>query len=481
LLTTRAASTIDARDRKTNIKREIANNMNPHSSVPTEPHLSLRGKRVTVMGLGRHGGGVAVTRWLAQLGCQVTVTDLDASQQLTHSLAQLGDLPIQRFRLGRHDRADFLKTHMVIVNPAVKPNHPLVELARSRGATVTSEIELFLEHCPATVVGITGTTGKSTTSTILAEILRNAGRCTWLGGNIGVSLLTEMQYMHAADVVVLELSSFQLANLSRNAKLPSIAVITNCSPNHLDWHPSWHAYVAAKQRLLAADVGKLAVVLNLLDREVATWCELTAGEIVPLIDDQPLQSLKLHGEHNRQNARLAATAARRLGADDHAIQSALATFEGLTHRLELVRTVAGRRFYDDSKATSIAATTAALTAIDGPIWLLAGGVDQQLSWQGLAKQICAKAKGAALFGQSRNVIASAIRSIDKNLPLFVVEHLPAAVAWAFEISKPSDAILLSPACQSFDQFSDFTQRGRIFCELVHALTNTDYRGSNLPG
>jgi UDP-N-acetylmuramoylalanine--D-glutamate ligase len=315
---------------------------------------------------------------------------------------------------------------------------------------------------------------------MLAEILRNAGRCTWLGGNIGVSLLSDIMYMRTDDVVVLELSSFQLAHLSRNARLPSLAVITNCSPNHLDWHSSWHAYVAAKQRLLAADSGKLSVILNPLDREVATWRELTAGEILPLLNEQPLNCLKLHGAHNRQNACLAATAARRLGADDHAIQTALTTFAGLTHRLEFVQNVADRRFYDDSKATSIAATTAALAAIDGPTWLLAGGVDQQIPWNGLAKEICSKAKGVALFGQSRNEIAAAVRSIDKSFPFFVVEHLAEAVARTYEMSQPGDAILLSPACPSFDQFSDFTQRGRIFCELVHALASTNCRGSNSP-
>jgi UDP-N-acetylmuramoylalanine--D-glutamate ligase len=450
--------------------------MKPRSLPHTEPTTFLHGKRVTVMGLGRHGGGVAVSRWLAQQGCRVTVTDLEPHGKLTQSLAQVADVSIERFQLGRHDEADFASAEIVVVNPAVKPNHPLVELARGGGAVITSEIEFFLNRCPATVVGVTGTAGKSTTCTLLAKMLRNAARQTWLGGNIGVSLLPELDNMRSSDVVVLELSSFQLAHLSDAAKLPTIAVITNCSPNHLEWHASWQSYVSAKQRLFAKEPGKQVVILNHLDPEVATWRDRTMGEVVPLIDESLVLNLKLPGEHNRRNAQLAATAAQQLGVSIQVIQATMETFSGLAHRLKFVATVDERRFYNDSKATSVAATIAALAAVHGPTWLLAGGVHQQLPWTDLATEIVVKTKGVAFFGQSRHALAAAVRSVNTNFPLAVFENLSEAVAWAFNKSRPGEAILLSPACPSFDQFSDFAERGRIFCESVHALANDKPRG-----
>lgn len=438
---------------------------------------AMQGKRVTVMGLGRHGGGVAVTRWLAEQGCRVTVTDLEPADRLADSLDQLKDVPIERMALGGHDETDFRRAHLVVVNPAVRPNHPLLKLVRKRRGKLTSEIELFLERCPATVVGVTGTTGKSTTCAMLAEMLRHAGRCTWLGGNIGNSLLGDLQWMHKADVAVLELSSFQLTHLSRYAHLPQMAVVTNCSPNHLDWHESWTAYVWAKQRLLAAASPPQITVLNDEDAEVIRWQELVSGELVPLVDPSSLTSLKVPGAHNRQNARLAATAAARLGVEPLAIRAALESFTGLAHRLEFVGEVAGRKFFNDSKATSPAATSAALAAIDGAVWLLAGGIDKVSDWSTFAAQIVARTRGVALFGTARQSLFKAVRRAKPRFRAVATELLSDAMAWVFEVSRPGDTILLSPACPSFDQFADFAERGQLFAELVHALESTQSAGS----
>ena len=212
--------------------------------------MQLYGQRATVMGLGRHGGGVGAARYLAEQGARVTVTDLADADALADSLDELAGAGIERFHLGGHREADFTEADLVVVNPAVRPDNPFVELARTAGARITSEIELFLDACPAPVIGVTGTTGKSTTAAMIAAALDAAGRRSWLGGNIGRSLLADLPRIRSDDWVVLELSSFQLHWLGENVRWPRLAVLTNFAPNHLDWHGSVEHYRQSKQRLL---------------------------------------------------------------------------------------------------------------------------------------------------------------------------------------------------------------------------------------
>ncbi len=244
----------------------------------TPPHPpELRGRRVTVMGLGRHGGGVAAARWLAGQGARVTVTDLADESTLAESLAELSDAPIAAYQLAGHREADFRRAEIVVVNPAVAPGNHYVGAAREAGAKVTSEIELFLNACPARVVGVTGSAGKSTTASMLTSMLQRDGRRVWLGGNIGRSLLPVLEEMTSDDWAVLELSSFQLAWLSAGARWPEVAVVTNCAPNHLDWHGSFEHYRLAKQRLLREQSRAGVAVLNPKNREVRSWRSLRAA------------------------------------------------------------------------------------------------------------------------------------------------------------------------------------------------------------
>jgi UDP-N-acetylmuramoylalanine--D-glutamate ligase len=428
----------------------------------------MHGKRVTVMGLGRHGGGVAAARWLAEQGCRVTVTDLATADSLAESLEKLRDVAIDRFVLGRHEEADFLSADVVVVNPAVRSGHPLVSAAAARGVTITSEIELFLERCPAMVIGVTGTTGKSTTATMLYEMLRADGRCAWLGGNIGVSLLGGLKQITSGDVVVLELSSFQLAHLSDRVLLPTVAVVTNCSPNHLDWHGTWEAYVASKQRLLAPLRNSIAV-LNTEDVEVARWAAKTRRTVLDVVGLEMVRSLKLRGEHNRQNAQLAATIAWHLGVTDAAIEQALENFEGLPHRLEFVSEVDGRAFVNDSKATSPSATVAALKAMERPTWLLAGGVNSAADFVSLVRSITQLAKGTTFYGATAKVLSDLTATVSPEFPTNSASTLNEALDWAFHRSQPGETILLSPACASFDQYRDFEHRGHAFVEQVRQI------------
>jgi len=207
------------------------------------------GRRVLIMGLGTHGGGVAVAEYAAQCGAEVVITDLADESALRTSRERLAQVDIARWRLGEHLRDDFDWADVVVANPAVRPDHPLLAYARSQGKLVTSETEIFFRAAAAPVIGVTGTNGKSTTATMLAAILHAAGRDTWLGGNIGRSLLTDLEKITSGSVVVLELSSFQLAHLSPGTPLPRVAVVTGCTPNHLDWHKDWSHYQAAIARL----------------------------------------------------------------------------------------------------------------------------------------------------------------------------------------------------------------------------------------
>ena len=430
-------------------------------------HTDWTARRVTLMGLGRHGGGVGAARYLAAAGAQLTISELARAEDLAESIAALGDLPIHALHFGGHDASDFVGADCVVVNPAVRTDHPLLTLARGQGAEVTSEIELFLRHCPAHVIGVTGSNGKSTTATMLAEILRAAGRCTWLGGNIGISLLDRLEAMSADDWVVLELSSFQLAHLSDVAPPVEIAVVTNCTPNHLDWHASFADYAAAKRRLLNHR-GTLAI-LNPHDPVSFAWKQEIAAEVRSCWPLEGVGELAIDGLHNRQNAALAAAAAEAAGVSESIIREALASFRGLAHRLQFVDSVAARRFYNDSKATSPSASIAAVAALEGPLWLVAGGVSKNAPLDEWSAHVVNRACGAAVFGAAGGALAESLRKKRHDYKVFQCETLAEALEWCWHQSRPHEAILLSPACASFDQFRDFQARGDAFCKWVSAL------------
>ncbi len=434
------------------------------------------------MGLGRHGGGLGAARYLAERGARLTISDAAGAAALASSLDRLADLPIERLALGGHEPDDFRAAEVVVVNPAVRPDHPMVELARRSGALLTGEIELFLRACPARVIGVTGSNGKSTTASMLAAMLAAGGRRAWLGGNIGGSLLGELDAMTAADWVVLELSSFQLAHLSDDAPRPAVAVVTNCTANHLDWHGSFEAYRQAKLRIVDRRSAGTLLVLNPHDAETAASASKIGSRIHSSWPLATLPPLCVPGEHNRQNAACAAAAALLAGVEPSAIWAALAGFRGLAHRIELVGEVGGRRFYDDSKATTPEASLAALSALtDGGrrVWLLAGGQTKGSDYRAWGAVVAERAAGVALFGAARGALAQCLREAAPRCDLQAVEFLPEALAWCWRRSVAGDTILLSPACASLDQFVDFVARGQAFRTWVDelALRETPQRGT----
>lgn len=443
-----------------------------------------RGRRVTLMGLGRHGGGLGAARYLASRGVRLTVSDSGRFSSLAESLDQLSDFPIERIALGGHDEADFRSAEFVVVNPAVRVDHPLLEIARAAGAVLTSEIELFLRACPARVIGVTGSNGKSTTATMLAAMLSAAGQRTWLGGNIGGSLLADVETMTAEDWVVVELSSFQLAHLSNTAPRPAIAVVTNCAPNHLDWHGSFEGYRQAKLRIIDCQSATAPVVLNSHDAETAAWASLQAARAREPWPLDELPPLTVPGNHNRQNAACAAAAAELAGVGRSDICRAAAEFRGLAHRIELVGERAGRRFYDDSKATTPEASLAGLTALAAGarrVWLLAGGQPKGMDYRDWARHVVERAAGVGIFGAARGELAESLRGASTRFDVVVVETLSEAFDWCWQRSAEGDAILLSPACASLDQFRDFAARGEAFRALVNDLATRKFAARGAVG
>ncbi|MFO0973457.1 MAG: UDP-N-acetylmuramoyl-L-alanine--D-glutamate ligase [Phycisphaerae bacterium] len=450
-------------------------------------HLTeLAGRRVVVMGLGRFGGGVGVTRWLARQGAQVTVTDQADAAALADSVRQLAGLPVE-LHLGEHVETDLDRCDLLVVNPAVdKPRSAFFQAALRRGIRWSSEMNLFLERCPARLIGITGTAGKSTTTAMIEAILQRAAaageagladRSVYVGGNIGRSLLDALPEMRRDDWVVLELSSFQLQDAERLERSPQIAVITNLRPNHLDRHADFEEYAGAKLNIVRHQTGADVVFLHVADAETRRRVAALAPRSVvqPFGDDAThaalARVLRVPGRHNRDNAAAAWAVARRAGVSDATALDALREFSGLPHRLEFVRERGGVRYFNDSKSTTPESAVTALEAFDAPVIILLGGSDKHVSFTGLAASVAQRARAAVCYGQVREQLSGAIARAAGGAAAPRVEtvaDLPAALAAADLLARPGDVVVLSPACASYDQFRNYEQRGQVFREIVAA-------------
>ncbi len=442
------------------------------------------GRRVTVMGLGRFGGGVGVSRWLAERGATVTVTDQAPAEALAPSLDELRDLDLT-LHLGGHRESDFHETDLVVVNPAVKPTSPYLQVAELVGVPVTTEINLFAERCPARVVGVTGSVGKSTTTAMIGQVLAHCAQVTenaprvWVGGNIGRSLLGILEQIRDADVVVLELSSFQLERTTLVSWSPHVAVITNLTPNHLDWHGDLAAYAAAKLNIArhqdpARDVVILGPTLGEEARHLTAeghrvW-QFDLDDDTPLVrtatDKQrwPALQLSVPGRHNRENAAAALAVAHALAVPTDAALAALGEFEALPHRLQRVAERAGVTYFDDSKSTTPEAALTALAAFDTPLLLILGGYDKGSDLAPLAAVAAGRARFSACIGTTGPALAAAIRGAGGAAE--DCGELSRAVAACQARARAGDVVLLSPACASWDQFSDYRLRGETFARLV---------------
>jgi len=450
----------------------------------------FRGKRVVVMGLGRFGGGLDSARFARQAGAEVIITDMAGPEALASAVEELADLEGITYHLGGHRLEDFEQCDVVIVNPAVPPDNAFLGAAKKAGALLTSQIELFFELCPARTVGITGANGKSTTTALTAHLL-DAGRGAtgigrvWLGGNIGNRpLLTELDRIAAGDVVVLELSSFQLEQLARIRRAPDISVITNLTPNHLDRHGTFEAYCAAKENIFRhqrLDAGRPAVsVFNAEDAITSQWFDRYAGESGRIcvkfhhadVPASVVERFKLPGKANLSNLAAAMAVARQLGIGDEIVKDCVGAFKGLEHRLEFVARVRGVDWYNDSIATTPPSAIVALEAFEAPKVIIAGGYDKKLPFDEFGQKIAEKAEAAILIGSTAEKIAAAIEAArqdaDRPRVLFAAD-MQEAVSKAADIARPGSVVLMSPACASYDMFTNYRQRGDVFAGCVRSL------------
>jgi UDP-N-acetylmuramoylalanine--D-glutamate ligase len=458
--------------------------------------MELGGKQVVVMGLGRFGGGIGVARWLCRQGARVTVTDLATQDALKESLAALADLDIT-FRLGGHDAADLDACDLLVVSPAVdKRTAEFFRLAAARGIPWSSEMNLFIERCQSRIVGVTGTVGKSTTTAMIGAVLDAASRETgwphgrvWLGGNIGKSLLADLSAMRHEDVVILELSSFQLEDAASLGKSPAIALVTNLRDNHLDRHGTLDSYAAAKANVYRFQTQQDWLVMPTAGGEEhlpGDWRErprlwrfdvdprarqivLREGGEAELIETRVDLSLIVPGLHNLRNASGALAVARILGVSDDVSREALAGFAGLPHRLEFVREYRGAAYYNDSKATTTEAALTSVSAFDRPVVVLAGGSDKGTPFEALANGLVEKTKAVVCMGQTGEAIRSSVLRArgERDRPVVkTAGSFEEAVNMAGERAEPGDVVLLAPACASFDWFKNYEDRGERFRSLV---------------
>ncbi len=460
--------------------------------------VELAGRRVTVMGLGHSGGGLAAARFALEQGACVTVTDERTERQLHDAVSQLrrfhGDLHLV---LGGHPRAAFDACEVLIVSPAVRPGHPDVERCRNEGVRITSEIELFLQRQPARLIAVTGSNGKSTVTKLIGQLVEAScpeGSRVWVGGNIGRSLLPVVDRMRADDVAVVELSSFQLHQLADSGFRPDVAVVTGFSFNHLDWHPDGNHYRRSKEVISVHQTSEDTLVLpsELTDwpgKGRRVWFGLRdEGEDGVFLQDGVLLcrcgdredalrvalSPALRPRHQQRNV-VAAVAAARLGQTvprtngDDRMAAVLNRFRGLPHRFQLVCQARGRSFVNDSCATTPESCQAALDALPRSCVLIAGGGDKGVPLTTLCRRIADRARAFVATGRTGRKMADLVRRLRGSEAIPVVEYCSAfedAFRRAVALSRPGDIVLLSPACSSHDQFTDYRERGDVFTRLA---------------
>lgn len=444
--------------------------------------MVLEGKRVMVVGLARTG--VETARFLAGKGAEVIVTDLKPKSELLREVEALSDLQV-RFFLGGEDTTWLDGVEVLVPSPGVPEENSLLRGARERGIRILSEIELAFDFLSAPLIAVTGTNGKTTTTTLVGEILRASGAKVFVGGNIGFPLIGFVG--EEADWGVVEVSSFQLEWVERFR--PRIAVLLNLSEDHLDRYPSFAAYREAKEKIFAAqEEGDLAV-LNRDDPlawsaaervrarlvsfgwgEVGEGVFVREGEIVwrggSGEESFSLARVKIFGVHNIENLMAAVAVAKLAGASAETIQSVIEDFRGLEHRLEFVREKDGVVFYNDSKGTNVGAVVKSLQSFSRPVILIAGGVDKGGDYRVLEGEVRRRVKKLVLFGAARDKIKRALGHLTEAS---VVQDLEEAVHEAYRSARSGDVILLSPACSSFDMFQNYAERGRAFKALVQSL------------
>src|SRR5258707_1771693 len=447
--------------------------------------FELRGKPVLVVGLARTG--LATALFCAARGAHVTATDARPENEIGDVLAPLRSAGV-KLELGGHRENAFLEQEFIVPSPGVAGDAPLLQAARAKGVTIWSEVELADRFLEGRLIGITGSNGKTTTTSLIEHILRNAGFSTILAGNIGTPLIARVEQTSDESITVVELSSFQLELIETFR--PNISLFLNLRADHLDRHHTLEEYGRAKARIFENQTEADSAVLNADDaattplapskphvywfsrkQRVAQGAFLRENEIIFRHDGEEevvlkLQDIPLAGAHNVENVLAAVAATRLAGTVPAASAKGARSFAGVEHRLEFVAEVGGVRYYNDSKATNVDATRKALDAFPGRILIVLGGKDKGSDYTVLQRPLREKAILALLIGAAAEKIEKQITGSVAIERAGVIER---AVEIASHAARPGDVVLLAPACASFDQFQNYEHRGRVFKELVHQL------------
>ena len=452
---------------------------------------TFRGKRVTVLGVGV--SNTPLIRLLAGVGAEVTACDKMSREDLGEIAEEFEALSVT-LRLGQDYLEGLSDTDFVFRSPGIRPDIPEIAELVQRGAKLTSEMEAFLSLCPCPIIGVTGSDGKTTTTTIIAKLLEEAGHTVWLGGNIGRPLLGEVPHMKPTDICALELSSFQLMTATTS---PGIAVVTNMFPNHLDVHKDMDEYIRAKENIYLHQDSSGRLIINHDNEITVKFGAKTHGSVTYFSRQTKLDDgfflldgtlwmahggqetaiirrsdIKLPGIHNVDNY-LAAFAATEGLVPPEIWRKVAAEFGGVEHRIEFVRSLHGVRYYNDSIASSPTRTIAGLRSFDQKVILIAGGYDKQIPFDELGEELNLRVKHLFLTGHTAEKIKDCAEGApgasESTLTITLCDDLAACVRSAAEVAEDGDVVILSPACASFDQFKNFDERGRCFKALVLEL------------
>lgn len=448
---------------------------------------SLKHKQVAVIGIGV--SNTPLIRMLLRAGVDVTACDKNTKEGLGGIAEELESLGA-RLQLGENYMADLEDYDVIFRTPGLRPDVPELVKARAKGAEITSEMEVFFRVCPCKIVAVTGSDGKTTTTTIISELLKAAGYNVYVGGNIGKPLLPDAAGMEAGDIAVLELSSFQLMTMTKS---PDIAVVTNVTPNHLDVHKSMSEYIAAKENVFVHQTAKNLAVFNLDNDITRAFSEKAVGKSVCFSRQEeleqgvyvknnaiwsgsrevlPLDGVLIPGVHNVENY-MAAIAAVESLVDDETIRKVAKAFGGVEHRIELVRTLNGVRYYNDSIASSPTRTIAGLRSFKEKVILIAGGYDKKIPFDELGPEIIEHVKALVLTGDTAPKIRAAVEAVPgysgSDPEIMEFGDFKRAVLAAHELAEPGDVVILSPACASFDKFKNFMLRGEAFKKIIYEL------------
>ncbi len=441
---------------------------------------SIKDKKIAVLGLGVSNR--PLVRLLLEFGCTVAGCDRTPREKLDAEVLELEKLGC-RLSVGE-SYLDGLQADLVFRTPGMHPNIPALAALRERGAEITSEMEVFFEVCPCKILAVTGSDGKTTTTTLISEMLKAAGKTVWLGGNIGTPLLPLCPQMKQADLAVVELSSFQLMDMRRS---PSVAVITNLAPNHLDVHKDMEEYIFAKTNIFRFQKAEDVLILN--GDNVITDAFMGLGVTrkfsrrqktngvwedngiiyrggAPVLETK---DILIPGDHNIENYMAAILAVDGLVSDE-VIRQVAKTFGGVEHRIELVRVKDGVRFYNDSIASSPSRTIAGLKSFSQRVILIAGGYDKKVPYDTLGPEICKHVSKLYLNGDTARQIYEAVAACGEQMPQTVMcENFEHAVHSAAAAAQAGDVVLMSPASPAFDQFKNFMVRGEFFKKLIMEL------------